>query len=319
MSNLATALLQALNASFPRVSFTMAYGSGVFQQKNHDSSTSMLDLVFAVDDPISWHEENIERNPHHYSILKYFGAANVAAFQENFGAGVYYNALSQLLGTRLIKYGVVSTQTLCEDLTTWKTLYLSGRMHKPVSILTMSEDIQTATSMNLSHSLNYALLCLPQKFSEHDLFMKIAGISYLGDFRMTFGENPRKVRNIVDGNLKAFRELYQHKIQNSPFMSRLISDGNMLVANSDNQKVRQTIVDALPSNVLRRLATKSHMAGTLDHQTVTKKQLQRVIASIVFRSSRSQSIKGIATAGGVKSLVYVAQKLKRTYLRHSRK
>jgi hypothetical protein len=42
---------------------------------------------------------------------------------------------------------------------------------------------------------------------------KIAGISYLGDFRMTFGENPKKVRNIVDGNLKSFRELYQHKIQ----------------------------------------------------------------------------------------------------------
>ncbi|UIZ25441.1 hypothetical protein KXD40_006243 [Peronospora effusa] len=259
----------------------MAYGSGVFQQKNHDSSTSMLDLVFAVDDPISWHEENIERNPQHYSILKYFGAANVAAFQENFGAGVYYNTL--------------------------------------VSILTMSDDIQTATSMNLSHALNYALLCLPPKFSEHDLFMKIAGISYLGDFRMTFGENPRKVRNIVDGNFKAFRELYQHQIQNSPFMSRLISNGDMLVANSDNQKVRQTIVDALPSNVLRRLATKSRMTGTLDHQTVTKKQLQRVIASIVFRSSRSQSIKGIATAGGVKSLVYVAQKLKRTYFKHSSK
>ncbi|CAI5710454.1 unnamed protein product [Peronospora effusa] len=323
MSNLATALTQALNASFPRVSFTMAYGSGVFQQKNHDSSTSMLDLVFAVDDPISWHEENIERNPQHYSILKYFGAANVAAFQENFGAGVYYNTLVPLkgerLGTRLIKYGAVSTQTLCEDLTTWKTLYLSGRMHKPVSILTMSDDIQTATSMNLSHALNYALLCLPPKFSEHDLFMKIAGISYLGDFRMTFGENPRKVRNIVDGNFKAFRELYQHQIQNSPFMSRLISNGDMLVANSDNQKVRQTIVDALPSNVLRRLATKSRMTGTLDHQTVTKKQLQRVIASIVFRSSRSQSIKGIATAGGVKSLVYVAQKLKRTYFKHSSK
>lgn len=30
---------------------------------------------------------------------------------------------------------------------------------------------------------------------------------------MTFGENPRKVRNIVDGNLKAFKELYYHKIQ----------------------------------------------------------------------------------------------------------
>jgi translocator assembly and maintenance protein 41 len=117
-----------------------------------------LHLVFAVDDPLAWHEQNLEHNPQHYSVLKYLGAANVAAFQENFGAGVYYNTLvgidagyrvvvpgrltiantlqvplkGKLLGTRLIKYGVVSTKTLCEDLRTWKTLYLSGRMHKPV-------------------------------------------------------------------------------------------------------------------------------------------------------------------------------------------
>lgn len=45
----------------------------------------------------------------------------------------------KLLGTRLIKYGVVSTQTLCEDLTTWKTLYLSGRMHKPVRSLIVAD------------------------------------------------------------------------------------------------------------------------------------------------------------------------------------
>ncbi|KAG7379347.1 Phosphatidate cytidylyltransferase, mitochondrial [Phytophthora pseudosyringae] len=316
---LAAALTQALDASFPRVAFTMAYGSGVFQQKNHDASASMVDLVFAVDDPQAWHEQNIARNPQHYSVLKYLGAAKVAAFQENFGAGVYYNTLvpltGKLLGARLIKYGVVSTQALCDDLLTWKTLYLSGRMHKPVSILATSEGIQAASATNLSHALNYALLCLPEKFSERDLYMKIAGISYLGDFRMTFGENPKKVRNIVDGNLKSFRELYQHKIQNSPFMSRSHSDGDMLVANSNDTKVRQTIVKALPSNVIHRLAAKSHPTAAFDHTTVTRKQLQRVIASIVFRSSRSQSIKGIATAGGVKSIVYVAQKLKRTYFK----
>ncbi|KAL4111379.1 hypothetical protein PRIC1_003059 [Phytophthora ramorum] len=319
-TSLAAALTQALDATFPRVAFTMAYGSGVFQQKNHDASGSMVDLVFAVDDPQAWHELNIARNPQHYSVLKYLGAANIAAFQENFGAGVYYNTLvpltGKLLGTRLIKYGVVSTKTLCEDLLTWKTLYLSGRMHKPVSILSTSEDIQVASATNLSHALNYALLCLPEKFTEQDLYMKIAGISYLGDFRMTFGENPKKVRNIVDGNLKSFRELYQRKIQNSPFMSRSLSDGDMLLANSNDLKTRQTIVEALPTNVLHRLATKSQ---AIDHQAVTKKQLQRVIATIVFRSSRSQSIKGIATAGGVKSIVYVAQKLQRTYFKTSKK
>jgi len=30
---------------------------------------------------------------------------------------------------------------------------------------------------------------------------------------MTFGENPKKVRNIVDGNFQAFREIYCRKIE----------------------------------------------------------------------------------------------------------
>lgn len=32
-----------------------------------------------------------------------------------------------------IKYGVVTMDHLCKDLIEWQTLYLSGRMHKPVS------------------------------------------------------------------------------------------------------------------------------------------------------------------------------------------
>ncbi|CEG37422.1 mmp37-like protein [Plasmopara halstedii] len=318
--NLAAALTEAVDASFPHVAFAMAYGSSVFQQKNHNASASMIDLVFAVDDAQDWHKQNIERNPKHYSMLRYLGAANIAAFQENFGAGLYYNTLvpltGKLLGTRLVKYGVISSQALCQDLQSWKTLYLSGRMHKPVSILVTNELIKTASSINLSHALNYALLCLPEKFSEHDLYMKIAGISYLGDFRMVFGENPKKVRNIVDGNLQMFQKLYQHHIRNSPFIMRSITDSNTLLAHNSDLKVRQTILDALPSNVLERLAIKSRKRRGIDSRTITKKQLQRVIASIVFRSSRSQSIKGIATAGCFKSIVYVSQKLKRTYFNH---
>lgn len=30
---------------------------------------------------------------------------------------------------------------------------------------------------------------------------------------MTFGENPKKVRNIVDGNFDAFRKLYASQIK----------------------------------------------------------------------------------------------------------
>ena len=35
--------------------------------------------------------------------------------------------------TQLVKYGVISVQDLMEDLMQWKWLYVSGRLHKPVS------------------------------------------------------------------------------------------------------------------------------------------------------------------------------------------
>ena len=88
------ALAQALDATLPRTAFAMAYGSGVFQQTNHDDPrSSMVDLVLAVDDACVWNEQNLARHPHHYSMLQYCGAAAVADFQETWGAGVYYNTM----------------------------------------------------------------------------------------------------------------------------------------------------------------------------------------------------------------------------------
>lgn len=40
-----------------------------------------------------------------------------------------------------------------------------------VHFLSSNEQIDAAASVNLQHALHYALLCLPEKFSEIDLFM----------------------------------------------------------------------------------------------------------------------------------------------------
>lgn len=85
--------LQDLIGLFPEMEFAMAYGSVAFEQKHHNSSNSMLDLVFAVKDPTKWHAENLQRFPHHYSALKYLGAENISSIQQNYGAGLYYNTL----------------------------------------------------------------------------------------------------------------------------------------------------------------------------------------------------------------------------------
>ncbi len=53
----------------------------------------MIDLVFAVDDAKSWHKKNLERNPHHYSSLRFLGPKGITFVQDRLGAGVYYNTL----------------------------------------------------------------------------------------------------------------------------------------------------------------------------------------------------------------------------------
>ena len=42
-----------------------------------------------------------------------------------------------------IKYGVISRADLEADLMTWSTLYLAGRLHKPVRLLECDQDIQS--------------------------------------------------------------------------------------------------------------------------------------------------------------------------------
>jgi translocator assembly and maintenance protein 41 len=129
-------------------------------------------------------------------------------------------------GSRLtvqeVKYGIIQTKSLIHDLRTWETLYISGRLQKPhlpllpppiSSTSSIKEGgLEEALQTNLRQSLSLALILLPDRFTEYQLWEKIAGISYAGDPRMSVpgAENPEKVRNIVrgEGALEGFRAMY---------------------------------------------------------------------------------------------------------------
>ncbi|XP_028574738.1 phosphatidate cytidylyltransferase, mitochondrial isoform X5 [Podarcis muralis] len=207
-------------AHFPQeLSLAFAYGSGVFQQAGAsaaETGNNMLDFVFAVDDSVTWHMMNLLKNRNHYSFLKYFGPKPISNVQ-NYGAGIYYNTLVPCNG-RVIKYGVISTDVLIEDLLHWKTLYVAGRLQKPVKILTQNENVklQAALTSNLKSAVTAAFLMLPESFSEEDLYMQIAGLSYCGDFRMIIGEDKSKVMNIVKPNMLHFQKLYSNILEDCP-------------------------------------------------------------------------------------------------------
>ncbi|XP_049327560.1 phosphatidate cytidylyltransferase, mitochondrial isoform X2 [Astyanax mexicanus] len=208
-------------SQFPQdISLAFAYGSGVFKQAGTSQGQmgkNMLDFVFAVEDPITWHTMNLIENKKHYSILKYFGPKQISRIQNDYGAGVYYNTLVPS-DDRLIKYGVISTDVLIDDLLHWKTMYIAGRLHKPVRILLQSENgkLRAALVANLKSAINASFLMLPESFSEEDLFLQIAGLSYSGDFRMVIGEDKSKISNIVKDNMQHFRILYNNILQDCP-------------------------------------------------------------------------------------------------------
>ena len=87
----------------------------------------MLDLIFVVDDAESWHSENLARNPHHYSFLRYLGT-DVITKTQRAGGRVYYNTLveidSQVTKQRLLIVNLVLHQECLS--TAYSTLYRWG-------------------------------------------------------------------------------------------------------------------------------------------------------------------------------------------------
>lgn len=224
------------------IRYAFAYGSGVFGQKSSSSSATsdlsphphppkavedwqkggakIIDFIFGVSHTQHWHSLNLQQHPEHYSGLKYIpnASAVVSWMQDGWGAGMYYNPYITVNGI-MIKYGVVNLDTLARDLTDWDTLYLAGRLQKPVKILRDDPRIRLSNQINLVSALRTSLLMLPEQFTERQLYERIASLSYLGDLRMhsmIASEAPNKVSNIVGAQLPGFRQLYVPLIDNLP-------------------------------------------------------------------------------------------------------
>ena len=219
------------------IRYAFAYGSGVFSQASAATNAEALsphphppeavvkwqqnggktiDFIFGVSYTQHWHSINLAEHRDHYSALRLLGSYPISKIQDSWGAGVYFNPYITVNGT-MIKYGVVNLDTICRDLTEWDTLYIAGRLQKPVKILRDDPRVRLANQINLMSAVRTALLMLPEHFTERELYEQITSLSYMGDPRMTFGsENSNKVRNIVSNQLPNFRQLYVPLISSLP-------------------------------------------------------------------------------------------------------
>lgn len=254
------------------IRFAFGYGSKVFNQGSDvDVSKSQIDMIYAVSYPDHWHAINLKQYPEHYSSIKHLGAGFISTIQD-LGAGVYFNPfvkmnLNNKEGDSLnqeLKYGVTSIDNLVDDLINWRTMYVSGRLHKPVAIIRNSPKIKLLQQYNLINAVKLSLLLLSNKnidksefiITENELYHQIASLSYIGDPRLKVkGENPNKVNNIVSNQFNQFSEMYLPLIENYfPTIIQKLDNNNFIVNNSSESKA-SLLVD-LPRAFRKRVYSK---------------------------------------------------------------
>jgi translocator assembly and maintenance protein 41 len=275
------------NFNFPSgILFAFAYGSAAFPQHNHvigdqkqadqkpqspsqRPESKMMDVVLVVRDSLTWHQENLTRNPSHYSLLfRIAGADLITWCQRKVKAHIYYNVVQD---TRIsisssssnndtdsctsIKYGVIEYNDLIRDLTTWNCLYVAGRMHKPIHVLHEDDsgDLRQAIQMNRRSAVAASLLLLMTKekiLTLDDLLYTVTGLSYTGDFRMIIGEDKSKVKKIVSCQRQLLKDIYlpilRDMLQGDRFQYFEESD-QMSINFSDRLIIR--LLQAMPATI----------------------------------------------------------------------
>ncbi|GAA41126.1 MMP37-like protein mitochondrial [Clonorchis sinensis] len=325
-----------------------AYGSVAFPQHGRPRSDSQLDLIFIVRDPERWHVQNASRYPTHYSFLmrhnpRFFVRTILSRFP---GPQIFYNPFipwfDECEGKQLrLKYGVVGHAKVEQDLQSWSSLYLAGRLHKPVLWIPLGDEqspsdsdrnLNKLVSNNLLAALSYVLLQVdPSRpfLTEFELFRAITSISYDGDWRMLVGEDKNKVDRIVTGQerLSRFQSLYSTTLAHpslSKYVGLLPTDTTSL-ANEvhfsqppDSKDVVVSLLNNIPTNVCRR-ALPGRRFWNCDPREVLAElsaverqlRLRRTVRRIVMLSSVQQTVFSICTTGPVRSALYAKEKLRK--------
>lgn len=154
-----------------------------------------------------------------------------------------------------IKYGVISIDNLCTDLLTWNSLYIAGRMHKPLRIIKDDARVRLTQQVNLTSAIRTALLTLPETFDERQLFERIAGLSYKGDLRMALPfENRSKISNIVNAQTPQFKELYYRLVVGLPGVEW--PQHSVTIKQDGSPQTKASRVRKLPSELRTRIESR---------------------------------------------------------------
>lgn len=295
------------------VSAVVGYGSGILPQNGYDKDKEkQLDFIFLVEDTAKFHQQNIKQNPSHYSTRS---QTLINLLQGN---GIYFNPYI-LIKNKLTKYGVTSRRSAFMDLSEWSSLYFAGRLQKPVNYLKEDDMLKFLNQYNLKNAMTVAIFLMQtNQFTERQLYEQITSISYLGDFRMYIGgENPNKVKNIVSKQFQYFQKLYD------PILEYFVRRNYLIITDNDADRTFKTnlttnarinLISSLPLRFRSQLYSKYPESSVKEIARDEKlaENIKALISSTIIYSSIAQGLKGIFTAGLLKSIKYSLAKRRKS-------
>jgi len=164
------------------------------------------------------------------------------------------------------------------------------------------------------------LLELPDFTTKTELYRSITALSYTGDFRMLFGEDPNKVENIVSPIMCEFDKIYTPLLEELlPFVE--IKAGERLIQKPGITSKLYHLQE-LPISIQESLFKRIHIlkpsisaASSLETITVLAGDpslssiLSEAISSVVQSSSIRQTLVGFVSTGIFGSIRYALDKV----------
>ena len=265
----------------------------------------MVDFLVLIQDDklLQWHAENAANHPEDYPIL-----GRVTLFQTKmYNESVYYVPDVQIDGRR-IKYGVVGLETLLRDLYTWNSMFLAGRLHKPTLMDEIDccdwikQAIHRAMESNYDAALRTAVL-LTGSEDFRSILKGIVSLSYTNDPRLLLAESPRKIENILTGQLEELESIYLERWEE--FKRR---DGAKLWDPLERMRILSGLPCALKSEI--SLLNGSLWSAALKNDPIN---LSNAIGRIVRRSAWNQMLLGSISTPPLKAFSYVMNKMKKRF------
>ena len=284
----------------PEVIAAYGYGSGVFKQAGYTSKDKpQIDLIFVVDDLKEWHKKNFKLNKRDYSL---FGKLYIRFAKESKlkkATGITYLSGIKENGS-IFKYGTIEEKDLSKYLETWESFYLPGRFQKTIYPIKETKELKERIEKNREQALLLsAYLQEKDEVTKKDLLVTLCGLSYLGDTRMKFAENPRKVLNIVEGSFDIFDKMY--KLDKKYFKE------TKDIITLEKSSIKKDL-DTLPQSLYDYI--KDYLN---EDDKVIKEKIEEYFTNMNKYESTKQTIKGLKTNGPCRSISYALKKVMKRF------